>query len=73
MFMNLKLFIRKMVYVSMLQYIDIVHLIYQYLQAYLLEIDPYIGLPIFLPIFKHFTIIGYQFCKKNKNIYLSHT
>ncbi len=28
-----------------------------------LEIDLYIG----LPIFKHFTIIGYQFCKKNNN------
>ncbi len=33
----------------------------------LLEIDRYIGLPIFFPIFKHFTIIGYRFCKK-KNI-----
>ncbi len=31
------------------------------------EIDRYIGLPIFFPIFKHFTIIGYRFCKK-KNI-----
>ncbi len=29
-----------------------------------LEIDRYIGLPIFFPIFKHFTIIGYRFCKK---------
>ncbi len=29
------------------------------------EIDRYIGLPIFFPIFKHFTIIGYRF-KKNK-------
>ncbi len=29
-----------------------------------LEIDRYIGLPIFSPIFKHFTIIGYRFCKK---------
>ncbi len=26
-----------------------------------LEIDRYIG----LPIFKHFTIIGYRFCKQN--------
>ncbi len=31
-----------------------------------LEIDRYIGLPICLPIFKHFTIIGYRFCKKKK-------
>ncbi len=30
-----------------------------------LEIDRYIGLPIFFPIFKHFTIIGYRL-KKNK-------
>ncbi len=29
------------------------------------EIDRYIGSPIFFPIFKHFTIIGYRF-KKNK-------
>ncbi len=28
-----------------------------------LEIDRYIGLPIFFPIFKHFTIIGYRFCQ----------
>ncbi len=28
-----------------------------------LEIDRYIGLPIFFPIFKHFTIIGFE--KKN--------
>ncbi len=28
------------------------------------EIDRYIGLPIFFPIFKHFTIIGYRFGKK---------
>ncbi len=34
-----------------------------------LEIDRYIGLPIFFPIFKHFTIIGYRFCKKNDNRY----
>ncbi len=34
-----------------------------------LEIDQYIGLPIFFPIFKHFTIIGYRFCKK-KYIYI---
>ncbi len=27
-----------------------------------LEIDRYIDLPIFFPIFKHFTIIGYRFC-----------
>ncbi len=33
-----------------------------------LEIDRYIGLPIFFPIFKHFTIIGYRF-KKKKYIY----
>ncbi len=35
-----------------------------YIVYYLLEIDRYIGLPIFLPIFKHFTIIGFRFCKK---------
>ncbi len=29
-----------------------------------LEIDRYIVLPIFFPIFKHFTIIGYRFWKK---------
>ncbi len=28
----------------------------------LIEIDRYIDLPIFSPIFKHFTIIGYRFC-----------
>ncbi len=28
------------------------------------EIDRYIDLPIFPPIFKEFTIIGYRFCKK---------
>ncbi len=27
--------------------------------AFILEIDRYIGLPIFFPIFKHFTIIGF--------------
>ncbi len=27
-----------------------------------LEIDRYIDLPIFFPICKHFTIIGYRFC-----------
>jgi len=32
------------------------------------EIDRYIGLPIFFLIFKHFTIIGYRFCKKKKII-----
>ncbi len=37
---------------------------YIYIYIYLLEIDRYIGLPIFFPIFKHFTIIGYQFWKK---------
>ncbi len=30
----------------------------------LVEIDRYIGLPIFFPIFKHYTIIGYRFWKK---------
>ncbi len=39
-----------------------------------LEIDRYIGLPIYFPIFKHFTIIGFE---KNYYIffyfYLSHT
>ncbi len=30
-------------------------------EGLLLEIDRYIGLPIFFPIFKHFTIIGYRF------------
>ncbi len=34
------------------------------LLASVLEIDQYIGLPIFSPIFKHFTIIGYRFWKK---------
>ncbi len=34
------------------------------LQSFRLEIDRYIGWPIFFPIFKHFTIIGYRFCKK---------
>ncbi len=32
-----------------------------------LEIDQYIGLPIFFSIFKHFTIIGFE---KNKKIKL---
>ncbi len=31
---------------------------------YLIEIDRYIGLPIFFPIFKHFTIIGFEKIKK---------
>jgi len=31
-----------------------------------LEIDRYIG----LPIFKHFIIIGYRFCKKKKNCHI---
>ncbi len=35
----------------------------QALRWFRLEIDRYIGLPIFFPIFKHFTIIGYV--KKN--------
>ncbi len=35
-----------------------------------LEIDRYIGLPRFVPIFKHFTIIGYRFWKKNDNWYI---
>ncbi len=30
----------------------------------LVEIDRYISLPIFFPIFKHYTIIGYRFWKK---------
>ncbi len=34
-----------------------------------LEIDRYIGLPIFSPIFKHFSIIGYRLWKK-KYIYI---
>ncbi len=35
-----------------------------FLDAFCLEIDRYIGLPIFFPIFKHFTIIrfDYFFC-----------
>ncbi len=33
-----------------------------------LEIDRYIGLPIFFPIFKHFTIIGYRFWKKKISV-----
>ncbi len=36
--------------------------------GFVLEIDRYIGLPIFFPIFKHFTIIEYRFCKKKKYI-----
>ncbi len=35
------------------------------------EIDRYIGLPIFFPIFKHFTIIGYQKKKKKRYKFLS--
>ncbi len=35
-----------------------------YLCLSLLEIDRYIGLPIFFLIFKHFTIICYRFFKK---------
>ncbi len=34
----------------------------------IVEIDRYIGLPIFFPIFKHFTIIGYRFCKKKISV-----
>ncbi len=34
------------------------------LAAFSVEIDRYIGLPIFFTIYKHFTIIGYRFCKK---------
>ncbi len=39
------------------------------------EIDRYIVVPIFFLIFKHFTIIGYRFCKIIVFIYyyLSHT
>ncbi len=33
------------------------------------EIDWYIGLPIFSPIFKHFTIIGYRFWKIKIHIF----
>ncbi len=36
----------------------------------LIEIDRYIGLPIFFPIFKHFTIIGYRFCKKKISFFI---
>ncbi len=32
------------------------------------EIDQYIGLPIFFPIFKHFTIIGFE--KNNENRFI---
>ncbi len=46
--------------------ISILHKISRF-WLFVLEIDRYIGLPIFFPIFKHFTIIGYRFCKK-KNI-----
>ncbi len=35
-----------------------------------LEIDRYIGLPKFCPIFKHFTIIGYWFCKNDIFFYI---
>ncbi len=41
-----------------------------------IEIDRYIGLPIFFTIFKHFTIIGYRFCKKKKKknfFFICHT
>ncbi len=38
------------------------------INVYKIEIDRYIGLPIFFPIFKHFTITGYRFWKKKKRI-----
>ncbi len=41
-------------------YMDISNLIFTF-RIRQLEIDRYIGLPIFLPILKHFTIIGYRF------------
>ncbi len=44
---------------------------FENLAASKLEIDQYIGLPIFFPIFKHFTIIGYRFWKKNDNRYIN--
>ncbi len=37
-------------------------------KALWVEIDRYIGLPIFSPIFKHFTIIGYRFKKKKSQL-----
>ncbi len=40
--------------------------------VYRLEIDQYIGLPMFFPIFKHFTIIGYRLKKKKLFLFLSH-
>ncbi len=33
----------------------------EHIQGFIVEIDRYIGLPIFFQIFKHFTIIGYRF------------
>ncbi len=40
------------------------------IQVSRLEIDRCIGLPIFFPIFKHFTIIRYRFKKKNIYFFL---
>ncbi len=36
----------------------------------IIEIDRYIGLPIFFPIFKHFTIIQISVLKKKRYIYI---
>ncbi len=41
-----------------------------YTHHLILEIDRYIGLPIFFPIFKHFTIIGYRFWKKKYRFWI---
>ncbi len=40
------------------------------LSRHRLEIDRNIGLPIFFPIFKHFTIIAYRFWEKITDIYI---
>ncbi len=42
-----------------------------YIHKIRLEIDRYIGLPIFFPIFKHFTIIGYRFW--NRFVFVTYT
>ncbi len=42
----------------------VLEMLFVCLSSLRLEIDQYIGLPIFFPIFKHFTIIRYRFWKK---------
>ncbi len=43
-----------------------------YSDGSILEINRYIDVPIFFLIFKHFTIIGYQFCKKLYIFFICH-